>query len=243
MATWQGRQTRNQTSYSHWNLWSRGTYSQLAAKSAHTNLLTNVCLALLRSFRRQTFFQKDVWLFCGQCAGKHMSQKFLFFYSKLIDKPFVWRTVLLACCQFAIRVGSKVLLARLRLISMQTICHKTGCWFFCGKFAGRYHVTNEAAFFAHQAATTPAMAPTGSQKNKRTKAPSSKKVGHNTLINRLIFLKGSWMRCCSSAGKTFLKRCQDMLRPNLQAICRRESCFKAVFGSSAVKLRAIMFYQ
>ena len=42
---------------------------------------------------------------------------------------------------------------------------------------------------AHQAATTPAMASTGSQKNKRTKAPSSKKVGHNTLINRLICLK------------------------------------------------------
>ena len=29
----------------------------------------------------------------------------------------------------------------------------------------------------------------------------------------------------------------------LQPICRRESCFKAVFGSSAVKLRANMFYQ
>ena len=111
-------------------------------------------------------------------------------------------------------------------------------------------------FLAHQAATTPAMASTGSQKNKRTKAPSSKKVGHNTLINRLICLKrllGVLLFSCRQnvfqklpgyvaakfAGKQFFSNMVWLLQP----ICRRESCFKAVFGSSAVKLRAIMFYQ
>ena len=142
-------------------------------------------MVLLRSFRRHTFFSKRCLALLRPMCRQTQFQKFFVFLQQTYRHTFCLKNcfarVLPICNQswfksvagaFAINFHTKP------FVKKQVV----------GSFAANLQADTmsqtKQPFLAHQAATTPAMASTGSQKNKRTKAPLSKKVGHNTLINR-----------------------------------------------------------
>ena len=131
------------------------------------------------------FFQKDVWLFCGQCAGKHIFQKGFCFLQQIYRQTFCLKNCVARVLPICKQIWFKSVAGAFAInFHTKPFVKKQVVGSFAANLQADTMSQTKQPFLAHQAATTPAMASTGSQKNKRTKAPSSKKVGHNTLINR-----------------------------------------------------------
>ena len=112
------------------------------------------------------FFQKDVWLFCGQCAGKHIFQKGFCFLQLIYRQTFCLKNCVARVLPICKQIWFKSVAGAFAInFHTKPFVKKQVVGSFAANLQADTMSQTKQPFLAHQAATTPAMASTGSQKN------------------------------------------------------------------------------